>query len=61
MLPAPKTQRILFAALIVVAIGAVSVIPLLSAALLQGRTLTLVEDIILDLLIGCLVFVGPSV
>jgi diguanylate cyclase (GGDEF)-like protein/PAS domain S-box-containing protein len=59
MLLAPKAQKIFLVALIVVAIGAVSAIPLLSAALLQGRTLTLVEDIILDLSIGCFVFVGP--
>ena len=39
---------------------AVSAIPLLSAAVKDGRTLVLVEDIILDLLIGCFVFVGPA-
>jgi hypothetical protein len=44
---------------IVGAIVAISVIPLLSAAAKDGRTLTLVEDIILDLAIGCFVFVGP--
>lgn len=59
MLPAPKAQKIVLVALIVVAIGAVSAIPLLSAALLQGRSLTLIEDIVLDLSIGCFVFVGP--
>ena len=60
MLRAPKTRRILYVGLIVCAFAAVSVIPLLSAALKDGRTLTLVEDIILDLLIGCFVFVGPA-
>jgi PAS domain-containing protein len=60
MLRAPKTRRIFYVGLIVGAIAAVNVIPLLSAALKDGRTLTLVEDIILDLLIGCFVFVGPA-
>jgi hypothetical protein len=57
---APKTRTIFYVALIVGAIMAVSAIPLLSAAVKDGRTLTLVEDIILDLLIGCFVFVGPA-
>jgi len=60
MLRAPKTRTIFYVALIVGAIVAVSAIPLLSAAVKDGRTLTLVEDIILDLLIGCFVFVGPA-
>jgi diguanylate cyclase (GGDEF)-like protein/PAS domain S-box-containing protein len=60
MLRAPKTRTIFYFALIVGAIVAVSAIPLLSAAVKDGRTLTLVEDIILDLLIGCFVFVGPA-
>src|SRR3984893_16478546 len=60
MLRAPKTRTIFYVALIVGAIMAVSAIPLLSAAVKEGRTLTLVEDIILDLLIGCFVFVGPA-
>ena len=60
MLRAPKTTRIFYGGLIVGAFAAVSVIPLLSAALKDGRTLTLVEDLILDLLIGCFVFVGPA-
>jgi hypothetical protein len=55
MLRAPKTRTIFYVALIVGAIVAVSAIPLLSAAVKDGRTLTLVEDIILDLLIGCFV------
>jgi hypothetical protein len=59
MLRAPKTRNIIYVALIVGAIVAISVIPLLSAAAKDGRTLTLVEDIILDLAIGCFVFVGP--
>src|ERR1700722_20185603 len=60
MLRAPKTRTIFYVALIVAAIMAVSAIPQLSAAVKEGRTLTLVEDIILDLLIGCFVFVGPA-
>ena len=52
MLRAPKTRTIFYVALIVGAIMAVSAIPLLSAAVKDGRTLTLVEDIILDLAIG---------
>jgi PAS domain S-box-containing protein len=60
MLRAPKTRTIFYVALIVAAIIAVSAIPQLSAAVKEGRTLTLVEDIILDLLIGCFVFVGPA-
>ena len=60
MLRAPKTRTIFYVGLIVGAIMAVSAIPLLSAAVKEGRTLTLVEDIILDLLIGCFVFVGPA-
>ena len=60
MLPAPKTRKIFYVALIVAAAVAISVIPLLSAAVKDGRTLTLVEDIILDLAIGCFVFVGPA-
>src|SRR5690348_15467265 len=60
MLRAPKTRKIFYVGLIVGAFAAVSVIPVLSAALKDGRTLTLVEDIILDLLIGCFVFVGPA-
>jgi PAS domain-containing protein len=59
MLRAPKTRKIFYVALIVGAIVAISVIPLLSAAAKDGRTLTLVEDIILDLAVGCFVFVGP--
>ena len=58
--PGAKTRTIFYVALIVGAIMAVSAIPLLSAAVKDGRTLTLVEDIILDLLIGCFVFVGPA-
>jgi diguanylate cyclase (GGDEF)-like protein/PAS domain S-box-containing protein len=48
-----------YIALILVAIGAVSAIPLLSAAIAEGRSLTAFEDILLDLLIGCFVFAGP--
>ena len=59
MLRAPKTRKISYVALIVGTIVAISVIPLLSAAAKDGRTLALVEDVILDLVIGCFVFVGP--
>src|SRR6516164_1094086 len=60
MLRAPKTQMSFYIALILVALGAVSAIPLLSAAIVEGRPLTAFEDIILDLLIGCFVFAGPA-
>jgi len=56
----PKAQIVFWVALAGIAVAALSAIPLLSAAFLQGRALTLVEDIILDLLIGCVVFVGPA-
>jgi hypothetical protein len=59
MVRAPKTQMSFYIALILVAIGAVSAIPLLSAAIAEGRSLTAFEDILLDLLIGCFVFAGP--
>jgi diguanylate cyclase (GGDEF)-like protein/PAS domain S-box-containing protein len=49
-----------YIALILIAIGAVSAIPLLSAAIVEGRPLTAFEDIILDLLIGSFVFAGPA-
>jgi PAS domain-containing protein len=49
-----------YIALILIAIGAVSAIPLLSAAIAEERPLTAFEDIILDLLIGCFVFAGPA-
>jgi diguanylate cyclase (GGDEF)-like protein/PAS domain S-box-containing protein len=55
-----KAQIVFCAVLAGIAVAALSAIPLVSAALLQGDTLTLVEDIILNLLIGCVVFVGPS-
>ena len=57
---APKTRMSFYIALILIAIGAVSGIPLLSAAIVEGRPLTAFEDIILDLLIGCFVFAGPA-
>jgi diguanylate cyclase (GGDEF)-like protein/PAS domain S-box-containing protein len=60
MLGVPKAKIVFCVALAGIAVAALSAIPLLSAALLQGRELTLVEDIILDLLIGCVVFVGPA-
>jgi diguanylate cyclase (GGDEF)-like protein/PAS domain S-box-containing protein len=60
MLRVPKAQILFWVALAGIAVAALSAIPLLSAAVLQGRELTLVEDIILDLLIGCVVFVGPA-
>ncbi len=60
MLGMQKAQIVFCAALAGIAVAALSAIPLLSAAFLQGRALTLVEDIILDLLIGCVVFVGPA-
>jgi diguanylate cyclase (GGDEF)-like protein/PAS domain S-box-containing protein len=60
MLRASKAQIVFWVALAGIAVAALSAIPLLSAALLQRRALTLVEDLILDLLIGCVVFVGPA-
>jgi diguanylate cyclase (GGDEF)-like protein/PAS domain S-box-containing protein len=60
MLGMQKAPIVFCAALAGIAVAALSAIPLLSAAFLQGRALTLVEDIILDLLIGCVVFVGPA-
>jgi diguanylate cyclase (GGDEF)-like protein/PAS domain S-box-containing protein len=60
MLRAPKSQTSFYIASIFIVIGAISVIPLVSAAVVRGRSLTAIEDIILDLLIGCFVFVGPA-
>jgi diguanylate cyclase (GGDEF)-like protein/PAS domain S-box-containing protein len=55
-----KAQLVFLVALAGIAVAAISAIPLLSAAFLQGQALTLAEDVILDLLIGCVVFVGPA-
>jgi len=51
---------IFYATSIAIAVGAISAIPLLSAVIVHGRPLTFVEDVTLDLLIGCFVFVGPA-
>ena len=60
MLRAPKAKMSFYVAVILIAIGAMSAIPLLRAAIVEGRSLSAVEDIILDLLIGCFVFAGPA-
>lgn len=57
---APKAQTTFFVVSIVAAIAAIGAISLLSAALLEGRAVMVVEDITLDVVIGCLIVIGPA-
>jgi diguanylate cyclase (GGDEF)-like protein/PAS domain S-box-containing protein len=60
MLRAPKAKTIFFVVSMIAAIAALGAIPLLGVALLEGRELTVLEDITVDILVGCLVVIGPA-
>jgi len=61
MLRALTVRAIFYAGLAAIAIAAISMIPLLNALIVEGRELTAIEDVVIDLFIGFVVFVGLAV